>query len=122
MKGKLVAISYTKDKKCSRVMELKNVNEKELAQLKNEQAKKLDQETTFENQTLECFEKVKQIEQKLGKHAILLAKTLYDNLVDRGTIDDDSEFQEAFIDYLLNGKEITEYPQEFVAILEKVEE
>ena len=57
---------------------------------------------------------------KFAQHDYFLAKSIYDNFVDRGLIEDDDQFQKEWFDYIFNGEEIKHEPQEFKDILGKV--
>ena len=59
---------------------------------------------------------------ELKTKLVFLAKSIYDNFVDRGLIENDDAFQQAWYDYYFNDKEleIEQYPVEFSKILEKV--
>lgn len=116
---RLIAISTNGSNGVSLV---KSVNEQEYKKLINDQEKHLakGQELAFEHKkqhksiecTLEHFERL---------HCIL-AKTVYDNFVDRGLIENDDAFQQKWYDFYFNGKELDlmNVPQEYKKILEKV--
>lgn len=54
----------------------------------------------------------------------VLAKSIYDNFVDRGLLENDDKFQQMWFDFYFNGCELDfeNAPQEYMAILEKVRE
>lgn len=116
---KLVAISTNGSNAVSLV---KSVNEQEYKKLINDQAKHLakGQEIALKHE-----EQHKSIDKKLEHFAnqqFILAKSIYDNFVDRGLIEDNNEFQEMWYNFYFNDKELDldNAPQEYNTILEKV--
>ena len=59
-------------------------------------------------------------ENKLLNRDFLLAKSIYDNFVDRGLIEDDLDFQKAFYDFIFEDKQIKTFPIDFQFIFMKV--
>lgn len=121
MDKKLIAISTNGSNGISLV---KSVNEQEYKKLINEQAKHLSK---GEKLALEHKEQHKQLEEGLSKakkNELLLAKSIYDNFVDRGLIENNEDFQKQWFDYYFNDKEISldNVPQEYEKILSKVRE
>ena len=119
MDKKLIAISTNGSNNISLV---KSVNEQEYKKLINDQAKRL---AKGEKLALEHNEKHKQLEEGLSKakkNELLLAKSVYDNFVDRGLIENNEDFQKESFDYYFNDKEISldNVPQEYEKILKKV--
>ena len=58
-----------------------------------------------------------------GKNELLLAKSIYDNFVDRGLIENDDQFQKDWYDYFLGDSKyinLSKAPKEYKKILEKV--
>ena len=121
MKGKLVSVSYRDNGTCERADVVINVDEYEYKKLKNEIANNKQLELKAKEGEQLFLNEVKSHLEKHKKYVILLAKTLYDNYVDRGYYDENELFQKAFYDYLFKGKELTYAPKEFLTILEKIE-
>lgn len=117
-KCKLVAISINQNQ----VFLVKNVSDQEYEELLNRQHK-----SESESERRSCFHdgKHKTIEDRLSKvekKNLILAKSIYDNFVDRGLIENDDYFQQMWFDFYFNDKELNneKYPSEFSKILEKV--
>ena len=103
---------------------VKSVNEQEYAKLINEQAKHLakgeqlaiehEQKHTSTQQELKHFERL---------HCVL-AKSIYDNFVDRGLIENDDSFQQEWFDFYFKDFPLCldNAPEEYKTILRKVEE
>ena len=113
MQDKLVAIIKGKF-----VGEVKNVDKNTFNELKNEQS-------NYEQEILkEKLDTNNKLDFLLGltDKLKLLAKTIYDNFVDRGFIDNDNDFQTMWYNYYFNGGELdlTNAPSEYNTILEKV--
>lgn len=117
IKTKYCAIKYADNGSCEQVLECKNLTEKEYAKLKNEEIANNQEELKKD----ECVDKrLTNLETFLGKHNLLIAKSLYDNFVDRGVIEDDKDFQEKWYNYVINGVKfsvIEEIPELFKKIL-----
>lgn len=120
IKTKLVAIELNDNGTCKKVLFVKNLTETEYAKLVNESniskehGKKKSEK--LQNDLSQLFDKD-------NKLSFLLAKSLYDNLVDRGVIVANEEFDKAFEEYLLENKPFEcEYPEEYKKILMKVQE
>ena len=122
MKGKLVSVSYKPDGTCEKADLIINVDEKEYKKLKNEVAINIQKELEKEAQKKAFEEKVSHHLEKTPDYVLLLAKTIYDNFVDRGLLDDDSEFQKSFYDYIFNGKDLCHEPKEFLEIVKRIGE
>jgi ASC-1-like (ASCH) protein len=120
MDKKLIAISTNGSNGVSLV---KSVNEQEYKKLINDQEKRL-----AKGEKLACEHKElhDSVEKRLNHYASLqcvLAKTIYDNFVDRGLIENDESFQQMWYDFYFNGKElesIDKAPKEYKDILAKV--
>lgn len=117
-KNKLVAIS----KEETKVFIVKNVDEQEYNRLLNkehENDSKIEQEKN--NLSIALCNMSKDVSHCL-KHDLILAKSVYDNFVDRGLIENDENFQQLWYDFYFNGGELnlSQAPQEYKTILEKV--
>ena len=122
IKNKHVAVAYDDNGKCEFVAKVKVINDRELNRLINEKSEKdaikRQKELELKKQVVTNQEKISDIESKF----VLLAKSIYDNFVDRGLIENDYDFQESYYDFIFNDKEIDweKAPQEFKTILRKV--
>ena len=117
--NKLIAISTNGSNSIALV---KSVNEQEYKKLINEQEKNL---AKGEKKAREHEEQHKNIDKEL-KHLTtlqcVLAKSVYDNFVDRGLIENDDQFQKMWYDFYFNGGLINteNAPKEYKDILAKV--
>ena len=122
MEKLLVATFYDKENKCQRVAKVKYVEEKEYNRLFNEQEQYLNDQDNKEKHLNDYRNNVTKRLEKLESKDLLLAKSLYDNFVDRGLINDDDKFQKDFYDFIFNSCEldIRNTPNDFQIILRKV--
>jgi hypothetical protein len=103
MEKKLIAISTNGSNGVSLV---KSVNEQEYKTLINNQEKHL---AKGEKLALEHKQQHNSIELGLKHFArlhLILAKSVYDNFVDRGLIENDDAFQQMWFDFYFNDKEL----------------
>ena len=121
-KTKHVAVICDSNGNCISLSKVKMVDDQEYNKLLNEQN---EYNRKKENEKLE----IKRALMARGKDVIklyhrdiLTAKSLYDNFVDRGLINDSDQFQQDFYDYIFNDKEIEieKTPSEFQTIYRKV--
>ena len=84
---------------------------KQLVKL-NEGVKGIDHDLMFH---------LKEIE-SLKNRDLFIAKSIYDNYIERGLIDENPEFDQKFYDFIFNGHELKEedFDNDFKNILEKV--
>lgn len=126
IKNKHVAVALDENGKCEFVAKVKVINDKELNRLINEKEQKKSQreqqELELKNKVLDNQEKISKLECKVDERDLLLAKSIYDNFVDRGLIENDYAFQQAWYDYFINDIDlvIEQYPADFSKILDKV--
>jgi len=122
IKNKHIAVAYDNNGKCEFLAKVKVINDREFNRLLNEKEQHIaiqeQKELELKNQMLDNQEKIR----KLERRDLLLAKSIYDNFVDRGLIDNDDPFQQAWYDYFINDIELNFelYPAEFSKILDKV--
>lgn len=118
----LVNVLYDKNKHCERVSKVLYVSEKEYNALKNEQEKYLNEQEKNELYDKEWKMSIVNNIHKLTRRDFLLAKSLYDNFVDLGYINDNAQFQQDFYDFIFNDKEldVDSTPNDFQIILRKV--
>ena len=117
---KFVSVELNDNGTCKRVLLCKNITEKEYKELLNQQ--ELSKQKELENDYLFKL-KIANIEKHNCKHDLFIAKATYDNLVDRGLIDDDKAFQKLWFDFLFNNGELDldKCPDTFNKIYAKVE-
>lgn len=117
--NKLIAISTNGSNSIALV---KSVNEQEYKKLINEQEKNL---AKGESKAREHEQQHNSIDKELEHFTTLqcvLAKSVYDNFVDRGLIENDDQFQKMWFDFYFNDKELdlNNVPEEYEKILAKV--
>lgn len=117
MKDLLVALSYQEDKSCGEIFKVINIDKQEFKRLCNEKNKNKESELKALELRQKAFEELKH---KVDTREFILAKSIYDNFVDRGLIEDSQEFQQMFYDHIFKSKKYDEklVPQEFLTILE----
>lgn len=101
---------------------VKSVDEQEYKRLINEQENRL---AKGEKVAIEHAEEHKSFGTRLNHFTSLqcvLAKSIYDNFVDRGLIEDDEQFQKMWYEFYFEGKDLNfeNEPQEYKKILAKV--
>ncbi len=118
----LVATLYDKNGKCERVAKVKYVEEKEYNRLLNEQELQLNKEKSLQEKNEYFVKETCDRLYKLEKRDFLLAKSIYDNFVDRGLLNDNGKFQKDFYDFIFNDCElkVEDTPNDFQMILRKV--
>jgi hypothetical protein len=115
---KLVAISLEQDQ----VFLVKSVSEQEYKKMLNKQH---ECESESERQKVIHIGQHNELGNrltKLEKKNLILAKSIYDNFVDRGLLENDEQFQKDWFDFYFNSCELSleNAPQEYKQILEKV--
>lgn len=115
----LVAVAYTHDKSCKEIYKVVNVDEQEFKKLVNQKNEYKDKELKLESEKQKAFIDLKH---RVDSREYLIAKSLYDNYVDRGFIEDNIEFQQMFYNHIFHNAEfdLTLCPSEFLTILEFV--
>jgi hypothetical protein len=88
----------------------------ELTILRHEFDEKVESDGYFDNRTEANLNHCNRLQK-------ILAKSIYDNFVDRGLIENDDDFQQAYYDFIFSDMELDfeQAPAEFKAILNKVE-
>lgn len=126
IKNKHVAVALDDSGKCEFLAKVKVINDREYNRLINEKEQKKAQrekeELELKNKVLDNQEKINKLNCKVEHRDLLLAKSIYDNFVDRGLIENDDDFQQAWYDYYFNGGELPtqDTPDEYRKILLKV--
>ena len=115
---KLVAIECDESGACVSALLVKNISDQEYLKLKNESFKSKAKEINTKKETLSRLEK---LETNKKYFELLIAKSIYDNFVDRGQIENDEEFQKAWYDFIFNDKPLADnLNNDFDTILKKV--
>lgn len=122
MKGKLVSVLLDENGKCVALHDVKTIDNKEYAKYKNEAFAFSEKDIEFKNFVMGLAETIEQHNKKLELHDLCLAKSLFDNFVDRGLIESDDKFEKDFADFLFKGEELDllSTPSEFKKILERL--
>ena len=119
--NKLIAISTNGSNSIALV---KSVNEQEYKKLINEQEKNLSKGEKKAREHEEQHEKVNNDIRHFMELGCVLAKNTYDNLVDRGQLEEDEAFQKNWLSFLKNEMSLEKFvnsaPQDFVNIYEKI--
>ena len=115
----LVAVAYTHDKSCKEIYKVINVDEQEFKKLVNQKNEYKDNELKLESEKQKAFIDLKR---RVDSREYLIAKSLYDNYVDRGLFEDSLDFQQMFYNHIFHNAEfdLTLCPSEFLTILEFV--
>ena len=121
-----IGVVYDANGKCTHLSHVKMVNKQELNKLTNEkneieQKNKANAEK-YKNQ-LDAFQtKTDDRLYALENKIFIVAKSIYDNFVDRGLIENDDAFQQMWFDFYFNDGELNLElaPQEYKTILAKV--
>lgn len=110
---KLYAYSLTDDNSCERIMPIEKLTDEEYKKLKAEQNElKRVKEELFQKQV--GF--IQDLQKQSARFEFILAKSIYDNFVDRGLLEDNVAFQNAWYEYVFNGTEIEVFPEEYLKI------
>lgn len=123
IKNKHVAVAYDNNGNCEFVAKVKVVNDRELNRLLNEQEQHKQHELLKHEELKKQVSANKENIDTFTKGFIgIIAKSIYDNFVDRGLIDNDDDFQQMWYDYYFNDKELDldNAPQEYLKIFERL--
>ena len=117
LRTRFVAIELNDNGTCKKVLSCVNLTESEYQKLLNESlASKQHGLARLEKQK-EDFEK---IDTRLYEHDILLAKSIFDNFVDRGLIEEDDDLQKSFFNFIFTGSAFNPTNPYFLDILNKI--
>ena len=116
---KLYACSLSQDNECEQIMPIVKKSDEEYNELKN-QEHKFKHEKMLKEKAL--IKRVTDIEINNARYEFILAKSIYDNFVDRGLIEDSDEFQTMWYEHIFHGVELdlALFPSEFQTILDFV--
>ena len=114
---KLVAVEFNPNGTCKKCLEIRNLTETEYKKLLNESL--LSREHGLKK-VEEQKQEISDIKVDVENNQVLLAKSIYDNFVDRGLIEEDSELQKSFYDYIFEDKLFETDNKDFLTILAKV--
>lgn len=119
MEKKLIAISTNGSNGISLV---KSVDEQEYKTLINNQAKHLAMGEALASAHKKQHEDLEKGLTHFNKLEFVLAKSVYDNFVDRGLIENSDEFQQEWYDFYFKGTELKfdNVPEEYKTILERL--
>ena len=120
MEKKLIAIATNGSNAVSLV---KSVDEQEYKKLINLQEKHLANGEKLALEHKKQHESFEKAQKHYTKLELVLAKSVYDNFVDRGLIENDDSFQQAWFDFYFNGVELPckkDAPKEYQDILERL--
>lgn len=119
MEKKLIAIATNGSNAVSLV---KSVDEQEYKKLINLQSKHLSNGEKLALEHTKQHESFDKAQKHYSKLELVLAKSVYDNFVDRGLIENDESFQQAWYDFYFNGGELPREntPKEYQDILERL--
>ena len=118
MKDKLVGL-VIENGKCKLLCDVKAIDKQEYNKLLNEcEEHKSQLEHEKENEKA----KIDFLMKRVGTHELFLAKSIYDNFVDKGLINADPQFDQDFYDFIFNNKEFSfkNSPKEYGDILGKL--
>ena len=119
--NKLIAISTNGSNSIALV---KSVNEQEYKKLINDQEKHLAKGESKAREHEQQHEKVNNDIRHFMELGCVLAKNTYDNLVDRGQLEEDETFQKNWLSFLKNEMSLEKFmnsaPQDFVNIYERI--
>ena len=118
MKDKLVAL-VIEDGKCKLLCDVKSIEKQEYNKLLNEYE---ENKSELEHEKEDEKAKVDLLIKIVGRHELFLAKSIYDNFVDKGLIESDQQFDQDFYDLIFNDKEFSfkNSPKEYKDILGKL--
>ena len=116
----LVAIVYGSNNECISVAKVENISEEKLNKLFNE-SNKYKENLNKEKENFK--EELKNLLEKgLNAQNSLIAKAIYDKYVDRGLIEQNNDFDNAFYNFIFKGEElkIENAPADYLKILERL--
>lgn len=121
-KDKLVAVYINEKGGCEQVLKVKTISSNEYAHLLNQASKSHEIKSVEKKRLLDRLTKAEEDISKLKYKHLILAKSVFDNLVDKGKLETTDEFENMWFDYLFNdGKFDTSVStDEFNKILGKV--
>ena len=117
---KLVAVEYNDDGTCKSVAIVKNIEDGEYDNLLNEAT--MSQDSQNRKLKEEVLDKLDKLSKDHVKVCGFLAKSIYDNLVNYGLIENDKLFQKWWYETMILGDTNVkiDYPEEYMNILRKV--
>lgn len=121
MEKKLIAISTNGSNAIALV---KSVNEQEYKKLINLQEQNLAKGEKSAREHEQQHNDLKKSVEHFELLTLVLAKSVYDNFVDRGLIENDNDFQQKWFDFYFNDKELDldATPSEYEKIVKKLGE
>ena len=113
---KLVAVEFIGNK-CSKAFVVKNLTEVEYHKLLNESLEFQAKDNELKDGLIRDIAKLHNRTRNL---ALFIAVGVYDNLVDRGLIEEDKVFDQKWHDFIINGTPVDEYPPLVLDIAERL--
>ena len=124
LKDKHIAVALNEEGKCILLAKNKVVSEREYNRLVNEYNEQLKKEKDNNEKNKLLIKEICDRLYKIENKDFLLAKSIYDNFVDRGLINDNDDFQKEFYNFIFNdlskAKLLENAPSDFQIILRKV--
>ena len=117
LRTRFVAIELNDNGTCKKVLSCVNLTESEYQKLLNESLVSKQHGLARLEKQKEDFEK---IDTRLYEHDILLAKSIFDNFVDRGLIEEDDDLQKSFFNFIFTGSAFNPTNPYFLDILNKI--
>lgn len=124
-KDRYVAFKVGANGQCEECFDVRMVDKEEQNHLKNESEKAKAEKERKEKQHNKEHETIENGLKHFTMLELVMAKSVYDNFVDRGLIENDDTFQQAWFDFYFNGGELPrekDAPTEYQAILRKLGE
>lgn len=121
-KDKLVAVYINEKGGCEQVLKVKTISSNEYAHLLNQASKIHETKSVEKKRLLDRLTKAEEDISKLKYKHLILAKSVFDNLVDKGKLETTDEFENMWFDYLFNDGKFDNAvaPNDFIKIIEKV--
>lgn len=101
-KDKLVAVYINEKGDCEHVLQVKTITNTEYARLLNQSSKNHENKCLEKNKALSRISKSEEEIAKIKHKHLILSKTVFDNLVDKGRLETTDEFENMWFNYLFN--------------------
>ena len=121
-KDRYVAFGLDSENECNECLDVRLVSKEEQNALKNQCAKARAKKEQEKKEHKELHTNIENYLKHFTDLECVLAKSVYDNFVDRGLIENDDQFQQMWYDFYFNGGklDLDNAPKEYKDILEKV--
>ena len=116
---KLYACSLSVNDECEQIMPIVKKTDEEYKELKNQEYKLKHEK---ELQEKELKKRVHHLECKENLYDYILAKSIYDNFVDRGLLADSVAFQNNWFEHIFKGKPLNKslFPEDYIKVLDYI--